>query len=228
MKPKKIDMLIIALCIYALFVSSISVVYVFLMEEPKKAIVDIKVTNINDLKAESESGKELNVEVNNEEYILNQRLNQMSIDIKSIGSISNNKEYFIEYKKIIEKYSDISTPVSIYNVFSEEEIYLMQRTIETECYQGDFNSKVNVASVIINRIESGKYGDTVEDIIKSPNQFTYHREEISSDTILALEYAYMIGDTTNGCVAFRSDELPHVWGEWTLQFVDDIGHGFYL
>lgn len=167
----------------------------------------------------------------NKEKGVNKRISELQHEMKKISSITDRQQWFINYKNIIESYKDISSPVSIYDVFSDEEIILMLKTIETECYQADFISKVNVASVIINRIESGEYGDTVNEVITSPNQFVYHRDTITEDTRLALEYAYMIEDTTNGCVAFRSNKtktIPQRWGEWELQFVDDIGHGFYL
>lgn len=156
------------------------------------------------------------------------RINKMKEELDSINNIKNKKQWFISYKQIINNYTDINKLDTIYDAFSTYDIQLMQQTIETECYQANFNAKVNVASVIINRIKSGEYGSTVEEIIKSPNQFAYFRDEITYETVLALEYAYMIGDTTNGCVAFRSGQLPYKWYDWTLQFVDDVGHGFYL
>ena len=40
------------------------------------------------------------------------------------------------------------------------------------------------------------------------------------------EYAYY-EDTTNGCIAFRSDCSPNEWNSWTKQFTDESGHTFY-
>ena len=102
----------------------------------------------------------------------------------------------------------------------------MQRCIETETFEQSFNSKVNVASVILNRIESGEFGDDVNDII-TPGQFAYGRKNISEDTVLALEYAYMIGDTTNGSLYFHSMSYRPRFSGASYVFTDDAGHHFY-
>ena len=64
-------------------------------------------------------------------------------------------------------------------------------------------------------------------VIKVSNQFDYGRTNISEDTLLALGYAFMIEDTTNGCIAFRSDSSPNKWGKWIYKFTDNVGHSFY-
>ena len=51
--------------------------------------------------------------------------------------------------------------------------------------------------------------------------------EVPTEHILALEYAFMIQDTTNGCIAFRSDSSPDTWNGWAKQFTDESGHTFY-
>lgn len=118
-------------------------------------------------------------------------------------------------------------PLTIYDKYTDEEIILIQRAVETECYDQDFESKCNVASVIFNRINSGEYGGTIKEVITKPNQFAYGREIISEDTMLAVEYCFMIEDTTNGCVAFRSDKKLMVWRDWIYVFEDLAGHYFY-
>lgn len=154
---------------------------------------------------------------------------KMQNDMLEIEDIENQKEWYIAYKEIIEKYANVlDPPETIYDYFTEDEIYLIQRTVETECYDKDFNSKCNVASVILNRIESsGEFGESVEHIITAKNQFVYTREEITDDTVLAVEYAFEIKDTTNGCIAFRSDKKVKTWYGWNWSFTDSSGHHFY-
>lgn len=146
---------------------------------------------------------------------------------EELKSISDNKEWFIAYKELINEYSEwIDPPESIYDVYTSNEIYLMQRCIETETFEQSFDSKVNVASVILNRIESREFGDDVNDII-TPGQFAYGRKNISEDTVLALEYAYMIGDTTNGSLYFHSMSYRPRFSGASYVFTDDAGHHFY-
>lgn len=149
--------------------------------------------------------------------------------IYDISVIEDKEQWFIAYKKIIEEYRGvIDPPLTIYDYFTKEEIYLIQRVVETECYDQDFMSKCNVASVVFNRIEiGGEFGNTIEEVITKENQFAYWRKDITESTILAVEYAFQIEDTTGGCIAFRSDEKPDEWYGWEYAFIDDAGHHFY-
>lgn len=139
-------------------------------------------------------------------------------------------EWFIEYKEMVDKYKDIADePETIYDVYTDEEIYLMERVIETETYQRDFESKCNVASVILNRVESPykEFGSSVKEVITTPKQFAYGRKKISEDTKLALEFAFSICDTTNGAIAFHSHKTAKAkWGKWVYTF-SDSSHHFY-
>ena len=149
--------------------------------------------------------------------------------IYDISVIEDKEQWFIAYKKIIEEYRDvIDPPLTVYDYYTDEEIYLIQRAVETECYDQDFMSKCNAASVVMNRIEiGGEFGDTVEEVITKKNQSAYWRKDITESTILAVEYAFQIEDTTNGCIAFRSGEKPDEWYGWEYAFIDDAGHHFY-
>ena len=140
----------------------------------------------------------------------------------------DKRTWFILYKSIQEEYSDyLDPPESIYDYFTEEQIAIMQKCIETETYQCSFEAKVNVACVILNRVEHEQFPTDPIEIITGKNQFAYGRNSITEDTILALEYAFMIEDTTNGCIAFRSDCSPDTWNGWEKQFTDESGHTFY-
>ena len=139
----------------------------------------------------------------------------------------NKKEYLKQYKKIIEDYNYFDKPETIYDVYTKEQIDIICRCIETEAYGAYFDGKVNVACVILNRVESDKFPSDPISVIKESNQFAYGRTNISEDTLLALEYAFMIEDTTNGCIAFRSDSSPNKWGNLIYKFTDNVGHSFY-
>ena len=146
---------------------------------------------------------------------------------EELSSIENNEEWFIAYKDLIEEYSEwVDPPETIYDYYTEDEIYLMQRCIETETFEADFDSKVNVASVILNRIESDEFANEVSEIIVK-GQFAFGRENISEDTVLALEYAFMIGDTTYGALYFHSNPKTETFNGAEFIFTDTAGHHFY-
>lgn len=142
-------------------------------------------------------------------------------------------QHFVGLGQTTEEETTVVYP-NLYADFTQEEIYMIQRCVETETYTADVISKMNVASVIFNRLNhpDNKYGDNVVEIITAPNQFAYWRTEISKETVQAIENVYKYGDTTNGCIAYRSDNPPEYWSPspyhtWVRQFIDAVGHGFY-
>ena len=152
---------------------------------------------------------------------------------KELLNIQDNKEYFLEYKKLIDEYSEwFDPPESIYDYYTEEELDLLFRTVEAEATAGGFDEKANVASVIFNRIEHEGFGETLKEII-NPSQFDVFEDDradditITEDTILACEYVFQIADTTDGAIYFESkDSNVHAaYAEFLFQ--DEIGHKFY-
>ena len=153
---------------------------------------------------------------------------------KEMDSISHLREtdkleWYKAYKNIVCKYRNVlDPPLSIFDFYTEDEIKLICRTVETECYQQNFESKVMVANVVFNRIESGKYGSSVEEVIKSPYQFAYWRTVIPEDTLYAVLFGYEMGDLTNGSLAFHSNKKTKRFVGMDYVFTDiSSGHHFY-
>ena len=155
-------------------------------------------------------------------------IQEMQEKMTEIESIEDNKEWFLAYKDIVFKYAKwINPPETIFDYYTEDEVKLICRVVETETYQCDFDSKVNVANVVLNRIESGEFGETVEEIITTENQFAYGRETITEDTILAVMYSFEIIDTTEGALYFHSNEKTDTFCGRDFIFQDSAGHNFY-
>lgn len=147
-----------------------------------------------------------------------------------IESIKDQDKYVwfqLYYNVLFNIYELDDLPETPYDVFTDREITMMLKCIETEAHEASFDCKVNVANVILNRIESDQFPTDPVELITQKNQFAYGRNNISDSTVYALLYAYMIEDTTNGCIAFRSDYSPNEWNGWTKQFTDESGHTFY-
>lgn len=175
---------------------------------------------------ENKSENVMPVSINFEIDVAIEEMNQKTTEIESI---EDRKEWFIAYKSIIDEYSYIiDPPETIYNCFTEEELDLLFHVVQAEI--GDeylFEPKVNVASVIFNRLQHEKFPDTLSEILVY-DQFSpildgrYKEVEVSEDTILACEYAFQIEDTTNGCLFFDSNNTLN------YQFVfNDSAHNFY-
>ena len=153
---------------------------------------------------------------------------EMYIEYGKLMLIEDKKEWFLAYKEFTEKYPDFEHRPTIYDKYTDDEIYIMQRVIETEVYGCDFEAKTHVASVILNRIEGdNNFPNDATIVCTSPNQFVYSRTQISEDTVLALEYAEEIGDTAQGALYFHSMTPTSSWNGRSFKFTDHVGHSFY-
>lgn len=156
-------------------------------------------------------------------------IEEMARKLENIGSIDDKLEWFLAYKSIIDEYKDFyDPPETIYDIFTDEELDLLFRVVQAEI--GDeysFEQKVNVASVIFNRLKHDRFPDDLFEIL-IPSQFSpissgrYKTVEVSDVTIWACEYAFQFEDTTGGCLFFDSN------GVLKYDYVDNDGaHNFY-
>lgn len=221
----------IAKILLSIVIVSLSVLVFILKEHSENIETEIVTVQVDSIMGNQ---REIiyNILYNEEDEIksdYNVAIEEMNQRMAEIESITDKMEWFIAYKKVIDEYSYIiDPPENIYDYFTEEEITLICRVVETECYDKDFDSKCNVASVVLNRIrQGGAFGNSVTEVITKKNQFAYGRENITKSTILSIMYVYEVGDTTDGCIAFRNDQCPQEWYGWEYMFTDDIGHNFY-
>lgn len=154
--------------------------------------------------------------------------NEYLTKLNKLQTIEDKQERFVAYKKLYDEYLEwVDLPETIYNCFSEEEILLIQKVVETEAHQCDFDSKVNIANVIFNRWISGEFKESITEIITSPGQFAYGRSDISESTILAVEYAFLNEDTTQGALYFHSNTKTNTFNGAKYIFSDMAAHHFY-
>lgn len=182
-----------------------------------------------------EKVEEITVEVEPEEDVVSEREQKMYDEMIRVAYIEDRKEWFIEYKKLFDKYPEfLAKQESIYDVYSDAELEKLFRTVEAEATGGTFQDKVNVAVTIFNRINHEEFGSTIDEVITS-DQFSplldgrYSEVKITEDTILACEYAYIFRiiehdalyfDRTNGnSWAHRNREEVEIDG--------DNAHRFY-
>ena len=166
---------------FATLFTCLSLITVNIPVIPQQKIAQIDESHIMTL---SEIEEELTL-VGSEETESNefeQAVIDMQNDLDRIEDItSSNMDWYIAYKNVIDKYSKIiPTPATVYDFYTEDEIYLIQRVVETECFDSDFDSKCHVANVILNRIEDPdqRFGSTVEKVVTSENQFLHMEEKL--------------------------------------------------
>lgn len=156
------------------------------------------------------------------------REDYMRQDYDALSAIEDEKEWYLCYLGFIEDYPEYERGSTLYDRYNEDEIYIMQRVIETEVYGCDFEAKTHVASVILNRIEGdNNFSNDATTVCTSPGQFVYSRKTISEDTKLALEYVAEFGDTTEGALYFNSMAPMDSWCGRKRIFTDHVGHSFY-
>lgn len=81
----------------------------------------------------------------------------------------------IEYEKIIEVREEAQefTEIQLWAIpVSEEDLELMSRVVMSEASTVPYIGKVAVASVIVNRVIDGRWGDTVHDVIYYEDAFS--------------------------------------------------------
>lgn len=156
-------------------------------------------------------------------------IENLNVEMEQISSIEDKKEWYIAYKEVLNKYSNILDPQeSIYDYFTDKELDLLFRVVQAEVGdENTFEQKCNAASVIFNRVEHEMFPNSLFEVL-SEDQFctikngSYKRVEVSDTTILACEYAFMIEDNTYGSLFFDSN------GSLNYQFVINDGiHNFY-
>ena len=154
--------------------------------------------------------------------------NEIEVRMGKVNAITNKKEWFIAYKKMINDYSNVlDKPESIYDYYTEEELSLLFHVVQAEIGDYTFEQKCNVASVIFNRLEHEQFNNTIHEILTS-DQFStisngrIHNVTVDEETILACEYVFMFGDTTDGALFFDSN------GALNYRYLfNDGAHNFY-
>lgn len=206
-------LLLLTVCFCLPFIQKNGVIHIKKVEVENKSVVGVR--------------QVIEVEVLESEYDV--AIENMGKEMDEIDSIDNKKEWFIAYKDIIGKYSYIiDSPETLFDCFTEEELDLLFRVVQAEI--GDeysFEQKVNVANVIFNRLEHDRFPDTLFEIL-TLDQFSVISNgrciniEVSEETILACEYAFMMEDTTGGSLFFDSNN------KLKYKFVKNDGaHNFY-
>lgn len=205
-------------------VTSLTIFLSFLTLEVTAPEINAKELIIEEIKYEEIEDENITNELSEEELLAKECEEKSRL----VETIEDNKEKLIAYKLLIEEYEDfLEPPLQIYDIYSEEELNAIFSTVETEVYGCDFEEKCNIASVIFNRLESGKWGNTLQEVCYFPNQFSHWRTEISNDTILACEYVFMFGDTAQGCLFFQSSGYMDTFCRAEYVFQDNAIHYFY-
>lgn len=126
--------------------------------------------------------------------------------------------------------------------FSEEELEVLLRIVEAEAGNEDEDGKLLVANVVLNRLNSEQFPNTVREVVfqqeKGVSQFSpvsngsYYRVEISEETVSAVERALLGEDLSEGALYFAArkyaDSNKMKWFDRNLTYLFiHGGHEFF-
>lgn len=142
-------------------------------------------------------------------------------DLSSLFS----EEDFDELPEEDEYMVDVST------VYSPETVDALERLVQSEAATEDFDGRVLVADVVLNRVDTGVWGNDILSVIESPGQFipvangAYKNAEVDHLTKDAVISALSGNDGSKGAIYFQKSAAT-VWGDKEFLFRHG-SHSFY-
>ncbi|MCR5591422.1 MAG: cell wall hydrolase [Lachnospiraceae bacterium] len=121
--------------------------------------------------------------------------------------------------------------IDLVNVYSIEEIDALERLVQCEASIEDVQGKTLVANVVLNRVDTGIWGDDIMSVIESPGQFrpvmngAYKVVEVDPVTKSAVMDALLGKDESQGAIYFQKSAAT-VWGDKEYLFRHG-SHSFY-
>ncbi|MCM1056696.1 MAG: cell wall hydrolase [Firmicutes bacterium] len=129
-----------------------------------------------------------------------------------------------------------------YRFLEEEELEVLQRIVEAEAGNEDEDGKLLVANVVLNRVDSDRFPETVTEVVfqqsKGVTQFSpvasgrIYTVEVSEETVAAVERALAGEDISQGALFFAARKYASSskmrWFDEKLTFLfRHGGHEFY-
>ena len=136
--------------------------------------------------------------------------------IAELETTEDKYQWYLEFQDMISDWEDV--PEEIYDEYNDEDLIKMFRVVEAEVGGHGFDEKCNVASVILNRVNDGRFGNSLGDVLVA-NQFAtisdgrYKKVEVSDETISACEFVFQFGDSL---LNIKSTTLRMVSGSMVL------------
>jgi len=111
------------------------------------------------------------------------------------------RTFYVDYGDEVPE-SPIHVPIEIKTIEDTRNKYdLLERCVEAEAGNQGYLGKVYVCDVILNRLDSGKWGDTLEDVILYPNAFSV----VSNGTIDVIDVTLETKKVVANELAHRTD-----------------------
>lgn len=127
----------------------------------------------------------------------------------SIEKISNESDLFLDTNEVVQVFnSKYNTQISL----TKEDVDLMAKVVFAESKGEPFSGKVAVASVILNRVISSNFPNSIEGVIKQRNAFSCVKNGVidvvpNSDSYKAVIDALKGNDPTSEALYFYNPKI---------------------
>ena len=114
---------------------------------------------------------------------------------------------------------------------SMEEYEMLCKIVTTEANTEDIEGQMLIANVVMNRVASDIFPDTIEEVILSPGQFdpvengVFNRTQPTDESREAVIRALSGEDASQGALYFQKSAAT-IWGDYTFLFRHG-NHSFY-
>ena len=126
----------------------------------------------------------------------------------------------------------------VFTGYSEGDYNVLLRIVQAEAGNCDIEGRVMVANVILNRVESGSFPNTITKVVYQKHQFSpvsngsIKRCRVTSETVEAVDRALAGEDLTDGALYFMnrraSSKKNANWFDRHLEFLFKHGnHEFF-
>ena len=138
------------------------------------------------------------------------------IDVLYTGNLIDirKRTFYVDYEEDLPPNIKIPIEIKTIEVPETENYDLLERCIEAEAGNQGYLGKAYVCDVILNRLDSGRWGDTLEDVILYPNAFSV----VSNGTIdvidVTLETKNVVANelkhrTDNDIISFKTGSFHY-------------------
>jgi N-acetylmuramoyl-L-alanine amidase len=122
--------------------------------------------------------------------------------------------------------------------FTKDEVSILERVVEAEATDQNKESKMNVCSVIINRVKDDDFPDTVKEVVFQKRQFSpiqdgrYYKVNVSKSTKEAVREVIKDGVINEALFFCNEKDVKSLTAQkWfrslTFLFKDSAGHSFF-
>ena len=170
-------------------------------------------------------------------YVLNGIIAQngrVLVPVRIIAQAMGGWVSWSQESGVVEVYSGESAIISGESYYNSDSLYWLSRIISAESGNQSLDGKLAVGTVIMNRVESPLFPNTIYDVIFAPNQFSpasngsINREPNAESVVAAKLILEGVRVGGSSLYFVNPSTTPNSWAERNRTYVTTIGaHAFF-